>query len=209
MTRLLIVDDHTIVREGLRLLLEDAPEIDVVGEAANGLQAVEQAAALRPEVVLLDLMMPGLSGLEAARRILAHQPHCRIIVLTSFAEGPDVRAAMQIGVAGYLLKDVLKEDLLAAIARAARGEPVLHPEAQRKLIQQIANPTPEAEPLTERETDVLQCIARGLSNREIADTLHITEGTVKGHVSNILSKLHLQDRTQAALYAVKNGLVEQ
>lgn len=209
MTRLLIVDDHTIVREGLRLLLEDAPEIEVVGEAANGLQAVEQAAALQPEVILLDLMMPGLSGLEAARKILAHQPQCRVIVLTSFAEGADVRAAMQMGVAGYLLKDVLKEDLLSAIARAARGEPVLHPEAQRKLIQQIANPTPATEPLTERETDVLKCIARGLSNREIAETLHITEGTVKGHVSNILSKLHLQDRTQAALYAVKNGLAEK
>jgi len=209
MTRLLIVDDHTIVREGLRLLLEDAPEIEVVGEAANGLQAVEQAAALQPEVILLDLMMPGLSGLEAARRILAQQPQCRIIVLTSFAEGPDVRAAMQMGVAGYLLKDVLKEDLLLAIARAARGEPVLHPEAQRKLIQHIANPTPETEPLTERETEVLKCIARGLSNREIAEALHITEGTVKGHVSNILSKLHLQDRTQAALYAVKNGLAEK
>lgn len=207
MTRLLIVDDHAIVREGLRLLLEDVPTLEVVGEAANGQQALELAAALRPEVVLLDLSMPVLGGLETARRLRAAQPECRILVLTSFAEDQDVRTAMQLGVAGYLLKDVLKADLVAAIERAARGEPVLHPEVQRKLIQQLSQP--EAEPLTEREREVLRSIARGLSNREIADHLHITEGTVKGHVSNILAKLHLQDRTQAALYAVKHGLAPE
>lgn len=207
MTRLLIVDDHAIVREGLRLLLEDVPTLEVVGEAANGQQALELAAALRPEVVLLDLAMPVLGGLETARRLRAAQPECRILVLTSFAEDQDVRTAMQLGVAGYLLKDVLKADLVAAIERAARGEPVLHPEVQRKLIQQLSQP--EAEPLTEREREVLRSIARGLSNREIADHLHITEGTVKGHVSNILAKLHLQDRTQAALYAVKHGLAPE
>lgn len=207
MTRLLIVDDHAIVREGLRLLLEDVPTLEVVGEAANGQQALALAAALRPEVVLLDLAMPVLGGLETARRLRAAQPECRILVLTSFAEDQDVRTAMQLGVAGYLLKDVLKADLVAAIERAARGEPVLHPEVQRKLIQQLSQP--EAEPLTEREREVLRSIARGLSNREIADHLHITEGTVKGHVSNILAKLHLQDRTQAALYAVKHGLAPE
>ncbi len=172
MTRLLIVDDHAIVREGLRLLLEDVPTLEVVGEAANGQQALELAAALRPEVVLLDLAMPVLGGLETARRLRAAQPECRILVLTSFAEDQDVRTAMQLGVAGYLLKDVLKADLVAAIERAARGEPVLHPEVQRKLIQQLSQP--EAEPLTEREREVLRSIARGLSNREIADHLHIT-----------------------------------
>ena len=210
MTRLLIVDDHAIVREGLRLLLGDAPGLEVVGEAADGEAAVTLAQAHQPNVILMDLVMPGVDGLEATRRILAHQPTCRILVLTSFAEDQNVITAMQIGAAGYLLKDILRDDLFAAIERAQRGEPVLHPEAQRKLIEHLAHPAPKAESelheLTEREREVLTLIAHGQSNRQIAEALHITEGTVKGHVSNILSKLHLQDRTQAALLAVKHGL---
>lgn len=210
MTRILIVDDHAIVREGLRMLLGDTPGLEVVGEAADGAQAVTLAISLSPDVVLMDLVMPGMDGLEATRRILTHQPACRILVLTSFAEDQNVVTAMQAGAAGYLLKDILQADLLAAIERAKRGEPVLHPEAQRKLIEHLARPAPKAESelhdLTEREREVLTLIARGQSNRQIADALHITEGTVKGHVSNILSKLHLQDRTQAALFAVKHGL---
>lgn len=210
MTRLLIVDDHAIVREGLRLLLGDAPDLEVVGEAADGEAAVTLAQAHQPNVILMDLVMPGVDGLEATRRILAHQPTCRILVLTSFAEDQNVITAMQIGAAGYLLKDILRDDLFAAIERAQRGEPVLHPEAQRKLIEHLAHPAPKAESelheLTEREREVLTLIAHGQSNRQIAEALHITEGTVKGHVSNILSKLHLQDRTQAALLAVKHGL---
>jgi DNA-binding NarL/FixJ family response regulator len=214
MTRLLLVDDHAIVREGLRMLLGEVPDLDLVGEAADGPEAIQLAAALQPDVILLDLMLPGMNGIEVARRILAQQPACRIIVLTSFADDQNVLAAMQAGAAGYLLKDVLQADLVKAIHQALHGEPALHPEAQRKLLEHLTRPQPaqtdeaELSKLTERERDVLGLIARGLSNRQIADTLHITEGTVKGHVSNVLSKLHLQDRTQAALYAVRRGLVD-
>ena len=212
--RLLLVDDHAIVREGLRMLLGEVPDLELVGEAKDGPEAVTTAAALRPDVILLDLMLPGLNGIEVTRRILAQQPDCRIIVLTSFADDQNVLAAMQAGAAGYLLKDVLQADLIKAIHQAAQGEPALHPEAQRKLVEHLTRPQPartydvDLAQLTEREQDVLKLIARGLSNRQIADTLHITEGTVKGHVSNILSKLHLQDRTQAALFAVRHGLVD-
>lgn len=212
MTRILIADDHAIVREGLRILLSDAPGLELVGEAADGLAAVEQAVRLQPDLVLLDLVMPGVDGIESTRRILAQQPRCRILILTSFAEDQNVVAAMQAGAAGYLLKDVLQADLLDAIERAMRGEPALHPEAQRKLIEHLSRPpapagdAAELDQLTERELEVLKLIARGQNNRQIAESLTITEGTVKGHVSNILSKLHLQDRTQAALYAVKYGL---
>jgi NarL family two-component system response regulator LiaR len=205
--RLMIVDDHAIVREGLRMLLGDEPEVELVGEATDGPSAVDKATLLQPDVILMDLMLPGADGIEVTRRILAQQPECRILLLTSFAEDQKVVAAMQAGAAGYLLKDVLKADLLSAIQRAARGEPVMHPEAQRKLIQHLAQPKAEPDRLTERERDVLILIGNGRSNREIAHTLGITEGTVKGHVSNILSKLHLQDRTQAALYAVREGLL--
>jgi DNA-binding NarL/FixJ family response regulator len=205
--RLMLVDDHTIVREGLRLLLSQEPEIQIVAEAGEGLAAVETALVTRPDVILLDLMLPGINGLEVVRRVLAGHAACRIVLLTSFAESDDVAAALQAGAAGYLLKDVLKPELLDGIRRAARGEPVMHPEAQRKLIQRLSQPKPETDTLTERELEVLGLIARGRSNREIALDLHITEGTVKGHVSNILAKLNLQDRTQAALFAVRQGMV--
>ena len=212
MIRLLIVDDHAIVREGLRTLLAETPDLEIVGEASDGPGAVAQALALRPDVILLDLMLPGLNGIEVTQRVHQAQPACRILLLTSFAEDQNVVAAMQAGAAGYLLKDVLQGDLLSAIRQAMLGVPVLHPEAQRKLIEHLTRPPQPASPkthvadLTEREHDVLRLIAQGRSNREIADQLHITEGTVKGHVSNILSKLHLQDRTQAALFAVRQGL---
>lgn len=208
MTRLLIVDDHAIVREGLRTLLGEEPDLELIGEAADGLTAIALAQRLQPDVILLDLVMPGLNGLDVIPRILSQQPACRILVLTSFAEDQNVLAAMQAGAVGYLLKDVLRADLLHAIRQGAHGSPVLHPEAQRKLVEHLTRPQPAAElgALTDRERDVLRLIARGLSNRQIADSLHITEGTVKGHVSNVLSKLHLQDRTQAALFAVRHGL---
>ena len=213
MIRLMLVDDHAIVREGLRTLLSDVPDLDLVGEAPDGPSAVTMAAALLPDVILLDLVMPGMGGIEVLKRVLAQQPACRIVVLTSFAEDHNVLDAMQAGAAGYMLKDVLQADLVQAIRSAAQGEPALHPEAQRKLIEHLTRPRPalataasELDTLTEREREVLGLIARGLTNRQIADDLHITEGTVKGHVSNILSKLHLQDRTQAALFAVRNGL---
>ena len=215
MIRLLLVDDHAIVREGLRTLLGEVPDLDLVGEAADGPAAITTAAALRPDVILLDLMLPGMNGIEVTRRILAQQPACRIIVLTSFADDQNVLAAMQAGAAGYLLKDVLQAELVKAIHQAAQGQPALHPEAQRKLVEHLtrsqAAQTDAAElsQLTDRERDVLGLIARGFSNRQIAEALHITEGTVKGHVSNVLSKLQLQDRTQAALFAVRHGLGDQ
>jgi DNA-binding NarL/FixJ family response regulator len=213
--RLLLVDDHAIVREGLRTLLGEVPDLELAGEAADGPTAITQAAAVRPDVILLDLMLPGMNGIEVTRRILAQQPACRIIVLTSFADDQNVLAAMQAGAAGYLLKDVLQAELVKAIHQAAQGEPALHPEAQRKLVEHLTRPQPaqtdeaELSQLTDRERDVLGLIARGFSNRQIADALHITEGTVKGHVSNVLSKLQLQDRTQAALFAVRHGFGDQ
>jgi len=209
MTRILIVDDHAIVREGLRMLLGDEPDLDIIGEAADGEEAVQKALSLVPDLILLDLVLPDLDGIEVTRRVLAVQPGCRILLLTSFAEDQNVIAAMQAGAAGYMLKDVLRDDLVSAIQRVARGEPVLHPEAQRKLIQHLSRPAPpqpDLNALTDREREVLSLIAKGLSNKQIARQLHITEGTVKGHVSNILSKLHLEDRTQAAVFAVKHGM---
>ena len=205
----LIVDDHAIVREGLRTLLEEEPTIQVVGEATNGWEGVQQAQALKPRVVLMDLVMPELDGLEATRRIKQTVSDCQVLVLTSFAEDEKVREAIQSGAIGYLLKDVLKPELLKAIHAAAAGQPTLHPEAQRHLMRQVSTPgEPSLLPtLTERETDVLRLIAKGLSNREIASTLFLTEGTVKGYVSAILAKLEVNDRTQAALYAVKHKLV--
>jgi DNA-binding NarL/FixJ family response regulator len=204
--RVLIVDDHAIVREGLRTLLSEEDELDVVGEATNGADAVGIIASHRPDVVLMDLMMPIMDGVEATRRVRQQTPTSHVIVLTSFRDDQLVQDAIRAGATGYLLKDVLKADLLSAIRRAARGEPVLHPEAQAALMRQASAPPSPLQGLTEREVDVLRLIAQGQSNREIADTLYLTEGTVKGYVSTILSKLNVQDRTQAALLAVKHGL---
>ncbi|WP_420645005.1 response regulator [Candidatus Leptofilum sp.] len=206
--KVMIVDDHAIVREGLAMLLGEEAQIELVGEASNGLEAVTRVPLLQPEVILMDLMMPEMDGIAATAKIKAAYPECQVLVLTSFAEDQRVPAAIQAGAVGYLLKDVLKADLLRAIQAASRGEPTLHPEAQRQLMQQMVAPaTPNLlDSLTEREMDVLRLIARGNSNKEIAAKLHLTEGTVKGYVSTILGKLQVADRTQAALYAVKNGV---
>jgi NarL family two-component system response regulator LiaR len=206
--RVLIVDDHEIVREGLQTLLAEEPDFTVVGEASDGAEAVIVASRTHPDVILMDLVMPGLSGIEATRRIRAANPASQILVLTSYVDDQQVRAAIQAGATGYMLKDVLKLDLLQAIRTAAQGKPALHPEAQRRLMQQLssaATPSPFAE-LTDRERDVLALIAEGKSNRDIAAVLHLTEGTVKSYVSAILSKLNVEDRTQAALLAVKHDL---
>ncbi|MEM7342819.1 MAG: response regulator transcription factor [Chloroflexota bacterium] len=208
--RVLIVDDHEIVREGLETLLGEEPTIDVVGQAANGAEAIRLVETHQPDVVLMDLMMPDMDGIEATRQIRDSGATCQIVVLTSFADDQQVRAALEAGAIGYLMKDVLKPDLLRAIHTAAGGKPTLHPEAQQYLINQMTAPasTPHHQTLTRREQDVLQLIAQGQSNKEIALSLHLTEGTVKGYVSAILAKLNVADRTQAALYAVKNGLAD-
>jgi len=207
--RVLLADDHEVVREGLRAILaEAAGEVLVVGEAASGEQAVRLAAALRPDVVLMDLLMPGMDGIEATRQLREHRPHTGVIILTSFADDARVREAVRAGAIGYLMKDVRKAQLVDAIRAAARGLPTLHPEAQRRLMREVAEspaPSPFAA-LTPRELDVLRLLARGESNKRIAGTLNLSLGTVKGYVSAIFDKLGVDDRTQAALFAHKHGL---
>ena len=208
--RMLLVDDHAIVREGLRALLDDCEELTIVGEAADGDEAVSAALALKPDVVLIDLKMPGLAAPDAIKRIRSELPGTHVLVLTSYAEEGQVQQVMGNGALGYVLKDVARAELVRAIRTVARGEPWLHAEAQRSLLAQLRKP-PETDPLaelTDRERSVLQLIAQGRSNKQIGNTLHLTEGTIKGYVSSILSKLGLEDRTQAALFAVKHGLVE-
>jgi two-component system, NarL family, response regulator LiaR len=209
--RVLIVDDHAIVREGLQTLLSEEAAVVIVGHAGNGREALAQAQALQPDVILMDLVMPELDGIEATRRIVQSVPGCRVLALTSFAEDQQVQQALQAGAIGYLLKDILKPDLLRAIESAVHGKPTLHPEAQSALIRQATSrsaPLPHHE-LTGREREVLALIGRGQSNREIASTLFLTEGTVKGYVSQVLGKLGVADRTQAALYAVRHGLAPE
>lgn len=199
--RVLLADDHAIVREGLRELLEEEPGIAVVAEAADVAAAVERAVATRPDVALVDILMPDGSGLEALRRIRERAPGVRVVLLTSVGEPAAVREAMAAGAAGYLLKDLSRAELVAAVRAAAAGRRVLHPEAERAL----AAPSPLAA-LTPRERSVLELLAQGRSNRQIGLRLGLTEGTVKGYVSAILDKLGVQDRTTAALLAARHGL---
>jgi NarL family two-component system response regulator LiaR len=207
----LIVDDHAVVRQGLRAFLDLQEEIEVVGEATNGLEAVEQAGQLLPDVVLMDLVMPQMDGIEATRRIRALSPSTRVIVLTSYSEDDKVFSSIKAGALGYLLKGVSLADLLKAIQSAYRGEAQLHPDIAKKLMDEfsgrVRQPIPEA--LTDRELEVLRLIARGQNNRQISGELVISEKTVKTHVSNILGKLHLADRTQAAIYALRKGLASE
>ncbi len=206
--RVLIVDDHEIVREGLRTLLSEERDIEIVAEAARGEQALVLAAAHRPEVILLDMVMPGIGGLETIRRLRAAGSKAAVIVLTSFVEDAMVRQALEAGALGYLLKDVSGSELLRALRGAKDGHPALHPEAQRLLMQRLTAPKTASplDELTPREKSVLAEIARGRSNKQIAKELHLSEGTVKGYVSAVLSKLGVEDRTQAALLAVREGL---
>jgi DNA-binding NarL/FixJ family response regulator len=206
--RILLVDDHAIVREGLRALLDDEPGMRIVGEATNGDEAVEMAARLQPNLVLMDLKMPGLPASDAIRTIRARNPAVHVLMLTSYAEDQQVQKVISAGALGYVLKDVAKAELLKAMTTVSRGEPWLHAEAQRLLVNRMRKPS-EVNPLellTDREKSVLKLLALGQSNRNIGKTLQLTEGTVKGYVSNILAKLKLEDRTQAALLAVKLGL---
>jgi NarL family two-component system response regulator LiaR len=207
--RILIADDHAVVRHGLRALIATEPDLELAGEAADGVEAVQLAAALHPDVILLDMAMPRKTGLEAIYDIKRDDPQARILVLTSFAEDDQIFPAIKAGATGYLLKDASPRELLQAIRDVERGDVSLHPTIARKLVSELKRPPdlpPAGEPLTEREVQVLALVARGLSNQEIADQLVIGERTVRTHVSNILRKLHLANRTQAALYAQREGL---
>ena len=207
--RVLIADDHHVVRGGIRALLETEEDIDVIDEAADGVETVLKTRSLNPDVILMDLMMPRKTGIEAIEEITQEDPDARILVLTSYSDDEKVFAAIKAGALGYLLKETSTKELLQAIHDVYRGESSLHPAIARKLIRELNRPSnlpPADEPLTEREIEVLIFVARGYSNQDIANALFISERTVRTHVSNILSKLHLANRTQAALYALKEGL---
>jgi NarL family two-component system response regulator LiaR len=211
--RVLIVDDHQVVRQGLRTFLDLNEDIQVVGEACDGAQAVDLAAQLKPDVILMDLVMPGLDGINATVRIKSLGLGSRVIALTSFTEDDKVFPAIQAGASSYLLKDVSPEALVEAIQAVYHGEARLHPAIMRKLMEQVAQQTRAEKPadgpqLTEREGEVIRLVAQGNSNRDIAQALVISEKTAKAHISNILSKLGLEDRTQMAIYALKHGLVD-
>jgi len=206
----LVVDDHAVVRRGLRGFLESEDDIEVVGEASDGAEALDKVQTLLPDLVLMDLVMPGMDGIAAIREIKETSPSTRVLVLTSFSEDDKVFPSIKAGAMGYLLKDVPPEELGRAIRCVAGGEFLLHPSIATKVIDEFTHgrsETPLLTKLTPRETEVLTLVARGLSNREIGRELSISVKTVKTHVSNILSKLQMMDRTQAAIYAVREGLV--
>ncbi len=207
--RVIIADDHPVVRQGLRGFLDTIDDVEVVAEAEDGEQAVALAGEHVPDVILMDLLMPGMNGVEAIAKIVEFSPATKIIVLTSYTEDEYLFPAMQAGALGYLVKDTAPEELVSAIRAAARGHATLHPTVAARLIRGMGRTEEDdlLEDLSERELDVIRLVARGLSNREIANELCIAEGTVKSHVSNILSKLHLVHRTQAALYALRTKLV--
>jgi NarL family two-component system response regulator LiaR len=207
--RVFVADDHAIVRKGIAAVLEIVTDIEVVGEAENGRDAVAQVAQLRPDVILMDLVMPEMDGIEAIRYIKDGQPEARILVLTTFAGEDQVLPAIKAGALGYHLKDSRPEELVRAIRQVHRGEASLHPIIARKVLEELSRPSsrpPTPDPLTPREVEVLQLVAQGLENWEIAEKLVITEATVRTHVSNITAKLHVASRTQAALYALREGI---
>jgi two-component system, NarL family, response regulator LiaR len=204
--RLLLVDDHVVVRQGLRMVLSLEPDLDIIGEANNGQEALSLVKKLNPQVVLMDLLMPVMDGVSAIRAIKKDYPDIEVVALTSVLEDRLVIDAVEAGAAGYLLKESGPEELIEAIRAAAKGEVRLHPKAQKRLIKEVRTPEMR-ESLTERETETLRLISKGMSNKEIAEQLSVSEVTVKTHVSSILSKLNLQSRTQAALFALKEGLV--
>jgi len=209
--RLLVVDDHTVVRKGIIAMLDTEPDLSVIGECSNGKEAVEAFAQYKPDVVLMDLVMPVMDGVEAIRAIKQASPKARILVLTSFTSDERVFAAIEAGATGYLLKDSDPEDLVKSIHQVYQGESSLHPMIARKLLneltQQSAKKKNSEEELTEREIEVLKYIAKGLSNQEIADQMVVSKPTIHTHVSNILSKLQLSNRTQAALFAIREGYI--
>ena len=210
---ILIVDDHEVVRNGIRSYLETIKDFDVVGEAESGEKAVKMVSELIPDIVLLDLIMPGMDGVETTRQIKKISPRTQVVILTSYHEDVHIFPALKAGAISYILKDMKMEKLADALQRAVRHEVTLHPLVAERVLQNIRGDDSE-EPalfteLTERELDVLRLIAKGMTNSQIAENLVISENTVKGHVSNILSKLHLADRTQVAVYAWQRGLVNR
>ncbi len=210
---ILLVDDHEVVRRGVRTYLETLPEFKVVGEAASGEEAISMVTEFIPDVVLLDLIMPGMDGIETTRRIKKISPRTQVVVLTSFHDDAHIFPALKAGATSYVLKDMRMERLAEVVFKAYHGEVTLHPRVAARVLQNLrgenaGDPQLFTE-LTERELDVLKLIASGLSNSQISEKLVISEYTVKGHVSNILSKLHLMDRTQAAVYAWQSGLVQR
>ena len=206
MINILIADDHSVVRQGLKMFLTSDTDLQVVGEAENGAEAVQLARELAPDVVLMDLMMPVMDGITAIETIKREQPDIEILAVTSVLEDAAVMRAMRAGAIGYLLKDTRGDELCRSIRAAANGQVQLSPQAAARLLREVRSPE-SPETLTERETDVLRLLARGLANKEIARELSIGDKTVKSHVSNILAKLNVQSRTQAALYAARAGLV--
>lgn len=207
--RVLIVDDHAIVRKGLQALLTEIDDIEVVGEAGDGQEAITRAESTAPDVILMDIVMPTMDGVAATRRIRERQPEARILALTSFAADDKLFPAIKAGALGYLLKDSDPADLVEAIREVHRGEPSLHPRIARKVLRELGRPSSQPQtpdPLTERELEVLRLVAKGLDNQQIGDALTIAEVTVRSHVSHILSKLHLANRVQAALYALRQGV---
>lgn len=209
--RILIADDHTLVRKGLLTLIGSEPGLEVIAEAADGIEAVGKARLHKPDVILMDLAMPRMGGVEAIQQITTESPAARILVLTSFAEDEQVFPAIKAGALGYLLKDASPDELLQAIRSVCQGEPALPPNIALKLMHEFRRPPgppPAGEPLTEREVEVLKLVAQGMSNPEIAAALVVSERTVANHVANILDKLHLANRTKAALWAVREGLAK-
>jgi NarL family two-component system response regulator LiaR len=206
--RILIADDHTVVRQGLRTMLEPKADILLIGEAVDGQDAINQAISLKPDVILMDLVMPIKDGMEAISEIVRILPETRILVLTSFSEEDRVITAIRAGARGYMLKDSSPQDLVQAIRDVYQGKMFLYPGMVEKVVHKLLQPQPtiSAEPLTEREIDVLRLVAGGLTNLEIAEKLQIGEGTVRFHINNILAKLNLNNRTQAALYAIREGI---
>jgi len=207
--RVLVVDDHAIVRQGICALLAESEDIAVVGEAGNGLEAIRQAERTRPDLILMDLIMPEMGGIEAIGQITTKQPHVRFLVLTTYSGDDLVFPAIQAGAHGYQLKDSGAGELVQSIRQVHCGEPSLHPEIARKLMQELSKPVrgkPTPDPLTAREVEVLRLLARGLENQEIAERLTVAEATVRSHISRILDKLHLANRVQATLYALQEGL---
>jgi len=211
MIRVLVADDHPLIRHGIRAVMDTEPDMTVVGEAGDGQAAVDLARQLNPDVILLDLVMPGKGGVEAIREIRRDNPEARILVVSGYDTDDLVFPAIEAGAVGYMLKDISPTELLAAVREVYEGKSALHPQIALKLVHRlsaVSGQEPEGEALTKRELQVLTWVAQGLSNQEIADELWISERTVGVHVSNILHKLHVENRTQAALYAVESGLVE-